>query len=603
MKYKILLILFLFFTIILFIKRDSSQIIYRINAEHSKTLNYEYSYKNKKYSIKSKNGNLNINYNNNIITFKGFVLNNKSEKRLDLKNISGDYKIIFNYFVPQTKNSITKLFLYYKKKDKKIIKMKLPVKNRLNLFSKTFTIKNNDRIIFKKIGKNPVVISQLIITKNKNNKKLIFLIGVDTLRRDSIGIYNNKKKVTPNINKFSSDSIIFYNAYSTSPWTLPSFTSLFTSLYPKHHKINYGNIKIGNSLILLSEILQKRFITIGFTGNHFLSKDFNFYRGFDVYEEYMKDGLDPKASFVLFNKVRKVVDLIPNDTFYFLHTYQVHNVYKPEANLAKKYYRLINSKSKKFRLNPLLIISYGLNMKKIVSNEKLKEYRDVYDAGVYTFDYRFGEFIRFLKKNELYKNSMIILFSDHGEEFMDHGCWEHGHSLYNELIKVPLIIKLPGNKNKGKIIKKNVSLVDIFPTILKYYNINYNDFVNYKIDGKNIFEKNSKKREVTSYLSPYALRKGIPGKSSIIYKNYKIIINQKMTKDDLNYFKSPPDFKGLVEVYNLEKDPEERNNIYKYIKDREVIKLIKKILKEKFGKGEKEFLKEMKQQLKTLGYN
>jgi arylsulfatase A-like enzyme len=119
---------------------------------------------------------------------------------------------------------------------------------------------------------------------------------------------------------------------------------------------------------------------------------------------------------------------------FFLHTYQVHSRFTPEKKLADQYFRGEPSNSRYSDFDILQLTQEGKDQyKDSISAEERAEIIKVYDAGIYTFDYRFKEFTDYLKKEGLYDQSLIILFSDHGKAFYDHSGWEHGHSLYNDL--------------------------------------------------------------------------------------------------------------------------------------------------------------------------
>ena len=114
---------------------------------------------------------------------------------------------------------------------------------------------------------------------------------------------------------------------------------------------------------------------------------------------------------------------------------------------------------------------------------------NMYDADIEFLDHWFGYFIDELKKMGIYKKSIIIFLSDHGEEFYDHGGWDHGSSLYNEQIRVPLFIKFPESQYQNKRITNNVSLKDVFPTLLEFLKIKMEK----KIEGKSFLAANTTK--------------------------------------------------------------------------------------------------------------
>lgn len=439
--------------------------------------------------------------------------------------------------------------------------------------------------------------------------KLIFLIVADTLRRDALGVYNSKMKTSPNIDAFARDSVVFTKAFTSAPWTLPAHVSLFSGLYAYRHGVNYENRRISQETVLLSDLLKERFLLYGYTGDLFVSRRYGFSRGFDFYLESEKGYKVRKAARQLFKLVRKQLEeqspLL--NRLFFLHTYQIHNVYMPEIPLAKEYYRKIGYDNfNEFSFDILKFALGGKGIFRPTTMEKRDEIKRIYEAGVYTFDYYFGKFIRYLKRKGLYKKSMIILVADHGEELGDHKGWEHCHTLYNELINIPLIVKFPGNKFAGLRNNSLVSIVDIFPTILQQYDINSEP--DYSIDGislVNLLENSShKERTIISYLAPYSMRKGVPMKIAVISNKLKFILQQKMTKRDLNYFIYPPPEIRKFELYDLETDPGDTANLVNQWKYRNEVKKFRKILWSIYFRESENFVLSplFKKELESLGY-
>lgn len=445
-------------------------------------------------------------------------------------------------------------------------------------------------------------ISDPVFCRKKENqgKEYVFIIAADTLRKDRIGAYDGSSRCSPHIDTFSEDAVTFTQAYSTSSWTTPAFMSLATGLFPNRHNVNYGNVQLEEDIETLFEPLQKRFVTYCLNGDHLVSSDFGFHRGFDVYSENFDDAVANNASRQLFDKAK---DFVINEqcgrALFFLHTYQVHNPYNPEIELANEFYE---QGFEQYRFDSLRFIKYGRELFKKASAEEKNTIEKIYDAACFTFDYRFGEFISFLKEAGIYDDSMIMVLSDHGEEFMDHGAWEHGHSLYNELINIPLIVKFPGNRDAGKRIHDVVSIVDLLPTVMDYYDVRFNR--RQECDGVSLLKvlraKNDPERCVISYLAPRALRNGIPAKISLVSGHNKYIFNQKMSDEDLAIFiNKPPVLRD--ELFDLSQDPGEKKNIIDSHPEMAVsfMKLIRGL---DFKSGQKGFLEGLKERLKSLGY-
>jgi arylsulfatase A-like enzyme len=268
--------------------------------------------------------------------------------------------------------------------------------------------------------------------------------------------------------------------------------------------------------------------------------------------------------------------------FSFLHTYQVHSPYKIHRGLDFSEKLIKKNYPKRFSMLRALGNSKNF-LYKPLSKETKEKIIDFYDAEIEYFDQWFGYFITELKKLKIYNNSLIIVCSDHGEEFYSHKGWGHGHSLYNEAIRVPLIIKFPGQtyRGRGKKIDENVGLIDIFPTILDYYNIKFSK----KIDGMSLLDcingktGNFVDRKIISVLKRNFQNKiisPVPEKISIVYKNFKLIYNYKYSKQTKAFFSQypPPLFKEY-EFYNLSTDFAEKNNLAYDAKFSKIIERLK----------------------------
>jgi arylsulfatase A-like enzyme len=417
-----------------------------------------------------------------------------------------------------------------------------------------------DRIhIFLK-GRGAVIVGDLLFyaLTPAREREYVFLICADTLRADHLPTYGYARQTAPRIDEFARQATVFESAYAQAPWTLPSHISLFSGQYEFHHGAKRGTM-ISERVPFLVEELSGKFITRSFNGGIYVSSRFGFFRGFDRYHSSGADQISPLATQKLVDSACR--DIGENDSpraFYFLHTYQTHGPYNP----LPRYLHRFNKQPKYMSLAAPIIQSAHRNKYEKLGPEMKKAYIDLYDAEIAAFDEGFGRFIDFLKQKNIFHQSMIILFSDHGEEFYDHQGWEHGHSLYDELIRVPLIIKFPGEKYEGKRIKQAVGLIDIMPTILNYYDV---DFDAAGIDGLDllpIIKGETPGRTLLSSLTSGTYLPAMPFKISLIEKHEKIIYNLPFTAKTFAFFKPPPPSYQKYELYDLVNDPAETINLY-----------------------------------------
>lgn len=301
----------------------------------------------------------------------------------------------------------------------------------------------------------------------------VILISIDTLRADHLGCYGYQQNTTPNIDEFSKDSVLFKETIAQAPSTTPSHASIFTSLIPSHHGAFFTMKKpIPQDIVTIAEILgENGYKTISFNGGAQVAAEFGFEQGFDLYDSTLPENTETET---LREKVDSAIDWIrtnPNEKFFlFLHTYEVHHPYTPK----KEYLDLFEKNySEDLPMNISGELLKEINKGKLeISKEDEQHIVNTYDAEIYSMDIAFGTLVDFLKKEDLYDGIIVIFTSDHGEEFREHGMmgW-HSHALYDEQLKIPLVVKFANSKYGGTVIGEQVRSIDILPTLLDVLNI------------------------------------------------------------------------------------------------------------------------------------
>jgi len=293
----------------------------------------------------------------------------------------------------------------------------------------------------------------------------IILISIDTLRADHLGCYGYSRGTSPNIDRFLEECVFFEQHIANAPRTLPSHASIFTSLIPSHHGAD-DDRPLSEGFLTMAEILsQNGYRTVSFNDGGYVSEKFGFGQGFDLYHSFPKTSRGTLKNRV--NNAMKWIRENPAGKFFmFLHTYEVHHPYTP----AEDYLALFDS-GYSGGLPPHitrdLLLEINDNELAIDESDK-KHIIDTYDAEIKSMDESFVVLIDFLKKRELYDNTMIIFTSDHGEEFGEHGMmgW-HGTTLFDEVLHVPLIVKFPDSLFSSTVIGQQVRTIDILPTVLE----------------------------------------------------------------------------------------------------------------------------------------
>lgn len=451
------------------------------------------------------------------------------------------------------------------------------------------------RIVFRTKGQGIGAWVNPRFHKIKKKPRVFVMIVLDTLRYDHTSVYGYHRRTTPFMEKLAQDGVIYKNAFSSTSWTLPAHVSLFSGKDLSEHGVVAPEHSISESYPLAAEVFQDRgFVTAAFTGGGFVEDSYGFYRGFQYYSNAPGNVFSMNSAERVFNHFKNYIKRYHGqDLFIFLHTYQVHAPYKA----PRRYIDAIDSNID----GNLLGISHYIKEKKryYQALEKADRQRliDLYDASIlYADEVLVGGVMNYLKEYGFYENAMIAVLSDHGEEFYDHGSWEHGHTLYNELIQIPLILKFPGSTNKG-IEEGLTSISDIPGLMLESAGLEFSpqDFpVNIGAPDRRL--------PVLFPVSP--IIKQFLSKVSFVDENYHFIFN-RIDEKKLDFFDPSP---GKIPVYELylRSDPHEKHNVYKtYF--REVLRF-KKYLKEIERKLEalkrrnRTLDKDLEKKLKSLGY-
>ncbi len=266
----------------------------------------------------------------------------------------------------------------------------------------------------------------------------MILISIDTLRADHLPAYGYAGVQTPNLDALRADAVLFSNAYSQVPLTLPSHTAIFTGLLPPQNGVrdNLGYALGPGPVTLAAFLKQHGYATGGAVSSIVLSHATGVSRGFDFWE----DNIEPTRASQSISRVQRGGDetqallaewiggASKGPFFAFLHLFEPHSPYEPPEPYRSRY--------------PLL-----------------------YDGEIARADEIVGHFVQFLKERDVYDRALVVFVSDHGEGLNDHGEDEHGVLLYREVIHVPLMVKFPRQARRGETIATPVALVDVFPTI------------------------------------------------------------------------------------------------------------------------------------------
>jgi choline-sulfatase len=295
----------------------------------------------------------------------------------------------------------------------------------------------------------------------------IFIWMVDTLRADKVHVFNPKTRVeTPNYDAFAADATRFAWAQVPGTWSLPSHASLLTGVYPPVHKATSADAKLSKDVAFIAEDMKKKgFKTAMFSSNGYVSAKWGFQRGWDAYRNFIRENLPNGADYLWKTAKTWVLQNKKKSEFAYLATVDPHVAYTPKAEFLKKYWNKPYKGPLKPALTGIQLGSIGAGKLKINDNDKAY-LEALHDGEITQSDNSFATFIADLKAADLYDRSVVVVVSDHGDEFGEHGRFGHGQSVYQELTHVPLIIRAPGRMPQGKVIRTDVEIMDLYATLL-----------------------------------------------------------------------------------------------------------------------------------------
>jgi arylsulfatase A-like enzyme len=292
----------------------------------------------------------------------------------------------------------------------------------------------------------------------------IILISIDTLRADRLGCYGYAKNTTPALDAFRRESVLVRTAIASASSTLPSHATIFTALAPQHHGATWPRfLPLADRFLTMTEVLRYAgYRTAAFVGGGQLSPQFGLTQGFESYD-VVDDGTFEQV-------VARAVPFLERSEdkpfFLFLHTYEVHHPYWPspedEARFASQASTILPS-----YIDLRLLIDINFKRMHISEGDRV-HISDAYDAEIASMDRGFGSLVAELKRLGIYENSLIVFTSDHGEEQGEHGFvgW-HSHTLHDDQLHVPLLVRFPAAQHAGAEIGGMVGSIDIAPLILE----------------------------------------------------------------------------------------------------------------------------------------
>ncbi len=405
----------------------------------------------------------------------------------------------------------------------------------------------------------------------------LILISIDTLRADRLGCYGRDRGTSPRLDEFAGEAVLFESCFAAGCKTAESHMSLFTSLPPTAHGVHNASPKLavpvhqlGENRVTLPQVLRRagRFNSAVACGGQILPA-MGFQRGFE--DRFVSELVD----------VRDIVDrsLAAADAalaqdkpwMLFTHTYQVHGPYLPPRRFRERFapdlHGTVGDRVRQLEDLPFQEQWKALTpvfWKDIASFDArdIALLSDLYDGEVAYADEEIGRLLDGLRERGVLERAIVVVFSDHGEEFGEHGHLEHDE-LYAELLHVPLLVRLPGGRLGGTRVTGQCSLMDVMPTLLELLGLQVPDalagrsLVPAMLSGRTAGDAVLAERIM--FEASYAAALRTP-ETSLLFRADPSAMH---TDERPGPGPEPgrPAGEGRIEVYDLRADPGERNDL------------------------------------------
>jgi len=333
----------------------------------------------------------------------------------------------------------------------------------------------------------------------------VLMVVIDTLRADHVGAYGYGYPTTPNIDLLADRGVVFEMVVSQAPWTAPAMASLFTGLYPSVHGLDGGIVwceqanpsagdlpfAVQKALPLghqtLAEVFREAgYSTAGFVSNLYVNSIFGFAQGFDHFDdEYVDYNFDQgevkRRAEVTNERIFKWLQTGLEEPFFLLvHYNDPHWPYEPPSPYGESFIADYNGSLTPAKTREIVVTHREVPPP--VSDEDLAYIVGLYDGEIQYVDAHLGQLLEAVRELPTKRNLVTVLTADHGEEFLDHGAFNHGYTLYEEQTFVPFIVSAPARFDPRRV-SQQVRLIDAAPTLLEIAGV---DFKNTRFQGRSL---------------------------------------------------------------------------------------------------------------------
>ena len=422
------------------------------------------------------------------------------------------------------------------------------------------------------------------------NKPNVLLVVLDTVRADHLSSWGYDKETSPNLDVLAKKSALFKNVTSVSSWTLPAHASMFTGNFIFKHGAHENHQKLDDTQVTLAEIFrEKGYATAGFIGGPYCKAKYGVGQGFEYYNDrldffeyqHTEDLLSVRRMLQFFSMEigKKVLGLDGERTaseinqdvkkwlnkngrkpyFLFINYFDAHDPYDPPM----AYRELFTSDNRDEKALNFLVRDIYFSPEErykftTVDDELRKLMVALYDAEIRELDYHFNSLLKYMEDEGYLENTIVVITSDHGEEFLEHGGTLHKQTLYTEVLEVPLLVYYP-QMIRPQLIRTRVSNIDIFPTILSLAGIDVPEGIDALdllplIEGEREFERDyvisqryAREEHGESYLQAITESE---------WKLIEVTPERERLRNSLYYIQS--DFKEKKNLYSFDRAKQEK---------------------------------------------
>lgn len=412
----------------------------------------------------------------------------------------------------------------------------------------------------------------------------VVLISLDTFRADHLGCMGNERVATPALDALAAEGTLFRQASTVVPTTLAAHTSIMTGLYPRRHGVVRNGFMVSPDNVMLAEVLRESgFHTAGFLGSFALDRVFDFNQGFEHFDQEFTIEFDPRLADQVQRRAAAVTDAVlahldagaidEERLFLFVHYFDAHAPYDPPPPYGARYAReggpvtsdfaavgaqerahkipLIGRDLSAFEWGLLPELVHGADGKTLPGDEDLAA---LYAGEASYLDEHVGRLLDGLRERGVLEDAIVVVVGDHGETFWEHGdFWHHGAWVYETNLHVPLVVRLPDGRGRGRRVDDPAATIDLFPTLLDLLGIRAPEPVDgitlaAALDG-GALPTRAIYCEATQPIRAERTKRGL------VWGNQ---LKPKCVRLGGWKYVLAPYLGGLEELYDLEADPEER---------------------------------------------